>query len=96
MEPGLAATPILGLAGERCATLTDEGLRNLELVDIQCDEIWTLVGKKLQRLTDSDNREFPVDQYTFFAIDRYSKLVRAPSPARQPWFFDSEIGFHYK
>lgn len=68
---------ILALAGERCQKVMDEKLRNLPLVDIQCDEIWTFVGKKEARLKSTDNAEVLGDQFTFVAIDRYSKLVIA-------------------
>jgi hypothetical protein len=69
------ALSVLALAGERCEKLMDEKLRNLPLVDIQCDEIWTFVGKKEARVTASDNAVLVGDQYTFVSIDRDSKLV---------------------
>jgi IS1 family transposase len=53
----------------------DEKLRALPLTDIQCDEIWTFVGKKEARVKPTDNAAIVGDQYTFVAIDRYSKLV---------------------
>ena len=66
---------VLALVGERCEKLMDEKLRNLPLVDIQCDEIRTFVGKKEARVTASDNAALVGDQYTFVSIDRDSKLV---------------------
>src|SRR5271166_4632644 len=37
---------ILVLAGERCQSLMAEKMQNLTLKHLQCDEIWTYVGKK--------------------------------------------------
>lgn len=66
---------VLELAGERCEKLMDEKLRNLPLVDIQCDEIYTFVQKKEKRVRANENPLIVGEQYTFVAIDRYSKLV---------------------
>jgi len=66
---------ILVSAGKSCEAIMDSKLRNLPLVDIQCDEIWTFVGKKEQRVKPTDNPVLVGDQYTFVSIDRYSKLV---------------------
>jgi transposase-like protein/IS1 family transposase len=66
---------ILALAGERCAAIMDTKLRNLPLVDIQCDEIWGFVEKKERHVRPTDNALIVGDQFTFVAIDRDTKLV---------------------
>ena len=35
--------------GDHCTTLLDERMRNLRCQYVQCDEIWTYVGKKQKR-----------------------------------------------
>ena len=53
----------------------DSKLRDLPLVNIQCDEIWGFVGKKERHVRKTDNAALVGDQYTFVAIDRDTKLV---------------------
>jgi IS1 family transposase/transposase-like protein len=64
---------LLILAGERCAKLMDERMRGLKCNFVQCDEIWTFVGKK-QRHCRNDSPEFG-DAWVFVAIDAETKLV---------------------
>lgn len=66
---------ILALAGERCAKVMDEKMRDLSVSDVQCDEIWTFVGKKQNHLGPKDDADRLGDFYTFAAIDRTSKLI---------------------
>jgi IS1 family transposase len=62
--------------GTACDLYQHETLRNLPCKRIQCDEIWSFVGKK-------ESNRFPADQgtfgegdvYTFVAIDADTKLV---------------------
>jgi IS1 family transposase/transposase-like protein len=65
---------LLALAGERCARLMDERMRNLKCNFIQCDEIWTFCFKKQKRVRKDDPEEFG-DQWVFVAIDAETKLV---------------------
>src|SRR5258706_14413864 len=44
---------------------------------IQCDEIWSYVGKKQMHLAWGDDRQRLGDQWTFVAIDADTKLVPA-------------------
>jgi len=67
---------LLTLAGERCARLLDERMRNLKCNFIQCDEIWTFCFKKQRRVRKDDPEEFG-DQWVFVAIDAETKLVPA-------------------
>jgi IS1 family transposase len=42
--------------------------------DVECDELWSFIGKKQKRLRDSDDPN-KGDCYTFVAIEKHSKLV---------------------
>ena len=63
--------------GTGCAKLADEQMRDLDCRRIQCDEIWSYVGKKQARLQRTDDRVRLGDQWTFVAIDSETKLVPA-------------------
>jgi IS1 family transposase len=63
--------------GTGCAALHNEQMRNLDCRRIQCDEIWSYVGKKQMHLARGDDRRRLGDQWTFVAIDADTKLVPA-------------------
>jgi IS1 family transposase len=65
---------LLVLAGERCAKLMDERMRGLKCNFVQCDEIWTFVGKKQKRCRKDDSAELG-DAWVFVALDAETKLV---------------------
>jgi IS1 family transposase len=52
----------------------DERMRGLKYNFIQCDEIWTFVGKKQKRCRKYDSPELG-DAWVFVAIDAETKLV---------------------
>jgi IS1 family transposase len=62
--------------GERCAALLDERMRQLPCRRLQCDEIWTFVGKKARHVRVDDPAEFG-DQWVYVALDADSKLIPA-------------------
>jgi len=62
--------------GERCAALLDERMRQLPCRRLQCDEIWTFVGKKARHVREDDPAEFG-DQWVYVALDADSKLIPA-------------------
>jgi IS1 family transposase len=62
--------------GERCAALLDERMCQLSCRRLQCDEIWTYVGKKDRHVKDSDPAEFG-DQWVYVALDADTKLIPA-------------------
>jgi IS1 family transposase len=62
--------------GERCAALLDARMRGLLCRRLQCDEIWTYVGKKARHVKDSDPAEFG-DQWVYVALDADTKLIPA-------------------
>jgi transposase-like protein len=63
--------------GNGCAALANEQMRDLNCRRIQCDEIWSYVGKKQAHLQRGDDRQRLGDQWTFVAIDAETKLVPA-------------------
>ena len=64
---------LLVLAGERCERLMDDRIRNLEVDQVQCDELWGFVGcKEKRRPLD---REDLGDAWGYVAIERSTKLI---------------------
>src|SRR5579872_1212447 len=63
--------------GDGCRELLDAEMRNLSLRHLQCDEIWTFVGKKQARLP-ADRKRMIRDQgdvYLWIAFDEQTKLI---------------------
>src|SRR5436190_23980856 len=48
---------LLVKVGTGCAALANDQMRDLNCRRIQCDEIWSYVGKKQMRLQVGDNRQ---------------------------------------
>ncbi|HEY4359988.1 MAG TPA: hypothetical protein VGN17_03420 [Bryobacteraceae bacterium] len=65
---------ILTLAGEKCERIMAKRIVNVQVRDVECDELWSFVGKKQKRVKPDDDPNFG-DAYTFVAIERHSKLV---------------------
>lgn len=65
---------LLILAGEKCERIMAEKVRNVEVRDVECDEVWSFIGKKQKRVRPEDN-QLSGDCYVFVAIERHSKLV---------------------
>lgn len=65
---------LLVLAGEKCERIIGEKIRNVEVRDLECDELWSWIGCKQKRVRPGDDPNRG-DFYTFVAIDRHSKLV---------------------
>ena len=66
------------IAGERCEALLRAKLRNVPVSDVQCDEIWTFVGKKkVNRRGNEENFTEIGDAWIFVGIERHTKLVLA-------------------
>ena len=65
---------VLVRAGERCEKLMGRLIVNVPVKDVQCDEIWSFIGKKQKALVEGDDPNFG-DAYCFVAIERHSKLV---------------------
>lgn len=67
---------ILVAAGAHCEAVLKTLVCGVEAQDVQCDEIWTFVGKKRANVL-SDEEGGVGDAWTFIAIDRATKLVLA-------------------
>jgi IS1 family transposase len=65
---------LLVLAGEKCERIIAEKIRNVEVRDLECDELWSYIGKKQKRVRPEDDQNLG-DAYVFVAIERHSKLV---------------------
>jgi transposase-like protein/IS1 family transposase len=65
---------ILTLAGERSERVMADKIRNVQVRDVECDEVWSFIGKKEKRVRPEDDQNLG-DCYTFVAIERHSKLV---------------------
>jgi IS1 family transposase len=73
---------LLVLAGERCISLMDHKMRNLQCKRIQADEIWSFIGKKQRNVRVEDADELG-DAWIFVAIDAESKLIPAYAVGRR-------------
>ncbi len=65
---------LLVLVGEKCERIIAEKVRNVEVRDVECDEVWAYIGKKQKRVRPEDDPNLG-DAYTFVAIERHTKLV---------------------
>jgi IS1 family transposase/transposase-like protein len=65
---------VLTLAGEKCERIMADKIRNVQVRDVECDELWSFIGKKEKRVRPGDDPNFG-DCYTFVAVERHSKLV---------------------
>jgi transposase-like protein len=65
---------LLVLAGEKCERIMAEKIRNVEVRDVECDGVWSFIGKKQKRVRPEDDQNLG-DCYVFVAIERHSKLV---------------------
>lgn len=64
-------------AGEHCQRLLESNIRDVEVKDVQCDEIWTFVKVKEGHLRLRHDSRVMGDAYTFIGIERHSKLILA-------------------
>jgi transposase-like protein/IS1 family transposase len=65
---------LLVLAGEKSEHIMAAKLRNVEVRDVECDEVWSFIGKKQKRVRPDDNQLLG-DCYVFVGIERHTKLV---------------------
>jgi len=65
-------------AGTTSERIMAEKMQWLHLHSLECDEIWSYVGKKQRNCTPEEKRGTELgDQYTFVALDQDTKLVPA-------------------
>jgi IS1 family transposase len=61
--------------GDACEAYHDENVRDLSVMLIQCDEIWTFCKAKESNIAPAKKRETIGDMWTWVAIDAQRKLV---------------------
>jgi IS1 family transposase len=80
--------------GDHCAEIMDSRMRNLQCGFVQCDEIWTYVGKKQRHCHDYDSPELG-DQWVFVAMDEETKLVPVYTVGKRTeettWYFMNDL-----
>jgi len=47
---------LLVQAGEKCEKIMAEKVRNVEVRDVECDELWAFIGKKQKRVRPEDDQ----------------------------------------
>ena len=62
------------LAGEKCERIMATKIRNVQVRDVECDELWSYIGKKQKRVRPEDDQNLG-DCYVFVGIERHTKLV---------------------
>src|SRR5260370_33787206 len=65
---------LLVLAGEKCDRIMARKIVNVKVRDVECDQLWSYIGKKQKRVRPEDDQNIG-DAYTFVAIERNTKLV---------------------
>jgi IS1 family transposase len=87
-------TSLLLKTGDYCADLMDGSMRNVRCGFVECDEIWTYVGKKQRRVKEGDPAEVG-DQWVFVAMDAETKLVPVYTVGKRTeettWYFINEL-----
>lgn len=66
---------LLVRTGNACLNFLDNRLRNMKLRHVQCDEIWTFVGKKQAMVRIGEYDGHIGDQYLWVAFDTDTKLI---------------------
>ncbi len=65
---------LLVLVGSKCERIMAEKVRNIQVRDVECDEVWSYLGKHHRRVRPKDDPRFG-DCYVYVGIERHSKLV---------------------
>ncbi len=65
---------LLVLAGKKCERIMAEKVKNVVVRDLECDEVWSYLGKHQRRVRPEDDQNLG-DAYVFVAIERNTKLV---------------------
>lgn len=68
---------LLRVVGAHCKNHHDRFVQNVSARRVQCDELWSFVGKKDKRVSFEDKREGRGDVWTWTALDQDSKLAIA-------------------
>jgi IS1 family transposase len=65
--------------GTKCEQMMNEKMQGIRCEAVECDEIWTFVGKKEGAMKAPERKANPElgDQYTYIALDPISKVIPA-------------------
>ncbi|MEP6935830.1 MAG: transposase [Nitrospirota bacterium] len=65
--------------GTKCEQIMNEKMRGIRCETVECDEIWTFVGKKKGVMKSEERKSNPElgNQYTYIALDPVSKMIPA-------------------
>ena len=65
--------------GRKCEQMMDERMRRIRCEAVECDEIWTFVGKKegVMKADERDANPELGNQYTYIALIRKPKMIPA-------------------
>jgi hypothetical protein len=75
---------ILETAGQTCARVMDEKIRNVKAEQIQVDEVWGFVLKKPVKVKDTEwDHPCQGEFFTYLSIDRASKLIVSQQTAKR-------------
>lgn len=66
---------LLTIVGAHCKNHHDRFVRNVASKRVQCDEIWSFIGKKDKRVLDTERGSGLGDVWTWTALDAESKLL---------------------
>ena len=80
---------LLVVAGEKCEKIMGRYIRNVTVQDVECDEVWSFIGKKEKRIATDEDQNLG-DAYTFVAIERNTKLV-----LKSPWASGTKDHKHF-
>ena len=72
--------------GTKCEQIMKERIRGIRCEAVECDEIWTFVGKKEGVMKADERKAKPEfgNQYTYIALDPVSKCIPAFHVGSQP------------
>src|ERR1700743_3019582 len=68
-------TKLLVDTGKACQIFHDENVHSLTTKRVECDEIWSFVGKKESHVPTEEKGSGVGDIWTWTAIDAESKLI---------------------
>jgi len=65
--------------GIKCEQMMNEKMHGIRCEAVECDEIWTFVGKKEGTMKSAERKANPElgDQYTYIALDPVSEMIPA-------------------
>jgi len=68
---------LLVKTGEKCHQILDQKIKDIRCEAIECDELWSFIGKKQKKVTPEELKANPYlgDAYTFIGFEPESKAI---------------------